>query len=94
MSKRPIARGTVCGHPVTVYRRVIRHMARDCDGMCCRYRKGFVISIRPGLTRRREMEVLIHELLHAADWTKDESWVHETGEDITAFLSQMGFLDE
>ena len=90
---RPVARGTVCGKPVTVYRRVIKHMAPDCDGMCCRYRDGYTISIRPGLTRKRELEVLIHELLHAADWTKDESWVHETSEDITAFLSALGFSD-
>lgn len=33
-----------------------------------------------------EMETILHEMLHAADWTKDEAWIDEVASDIAKFL--------
>lgn len=40
---------------------------------------------------RRLAEVLIHEILHAADWSKDESWVEQAAADIERVLFRQGF---
>lgn len=88
---RPVLKTTLCGVPVSVYRRVAVGMSGSMDGLCHKYGGRFVISVRPGLSPQRELEVLIHELLHASDWTKDESWVHDTARDIATALSAMGY---
>ena len=89
---RVVHKGTICGTPFTMYRRVTRFMDKGCDGECHRYRGRYIVNVRPGLTSERELEVVIHELLHAADWTKDESWVHEAGEDISRVLLALGWV--
>jgi len=37
---------------------------------------------------------LLHELLHAADWTKDEEWVELTAADLARTLTAFGFKRE
>lgn len=64
------------------------------DGACDSPKKtGKEIRIRRALLRypRALMETLIHELLHAADWTKDETWIDETAADLARILWGVGF---
>lgn len=47
--------------------------ANDEDGYCTPPdQPGRTICIRPSLTGERRLEVELHEMLHAADWHKDE----------------------
>lgn len=39
--------------------------------------------------RRNVVEDIVHELLHAADWSKDESWVTAVAEDIARTLDRL-----
>src|SRR5688572_540621 len=49
------------------------------------------IRVRKGLNEKEELEVLIHEALHACDWHKDEDWVHRSGHDIAEFIYAQGW---
>lgn len=55
----------------------------DCDGP---HIPGKQIRIRAGLTGEDELEVILHELLHAADWNASEEWVHNTALDLARIL--------
>jgi hypothetical protein len=37
------------------------------------------------------LEVILHELLHASDWSKDEEWVEEIAYDIAHVLWKLGW---
>lgn len=53
------------------------------------------IRIRPGLQspdcEDLLLSSLLHECLHAADWSKDEEWVEEVSVDIARILRRFGF---
>lgn len=50
------------------------------------------IWVHEGLKNRRELEVLIHEMLHAVDWHKDEdSFIKPVARDIAKVLWSLGF---
>lgn len=49
------------------------------------------IIVASDLTERDELETVIHEMLHAADWSKDEEWVTEAGADIARALWRLGW---
>ena len=53
--------------------------------------KGNEIRISTDLQREEELEVGIHELLHASDWSKDEEWVEEIAQDISNVLMRLGW---
>ena len=53
--------------------------------------KGKEIRISTDLQREEELEVVIHELLHASDWSKDEEWVEEIDQDISNVLMRLGW---
>ena len=59
------------------------------DGSC-NY-EGRKIKIRKTLRGERQLEVVIHELLHAAHWDLDESAVEETAEDLARVLYRLGY---
>ncbi len=40
-------------------------------------------------SRRRVMEDLIHEAVHAADWSKAEEWVEEFARDLARMLDRV-----
>jgi hypothetical protein len=64
----------------------------DCDGLCDKPTvKGKAIRVRETLKDQRRMEVEIHEMLHATDWSKDEEWVDQTAKDISAVLWRLGY---
>ena len=54
---------------------------------------GKEIRIATDLKKQDELEVIIHELLHAADWSKDEEWVEVIADDIARVLWKLGWRD-
>lgn len=56
------------------------------------HEKRKLIRIDPGLKDEERLEVELHELLHAVDWHKDETWVHDVARDIAKILyRQLGY---
>ncbi|MEM1225857.1 MAG: hypothetical protein AAGJ40_09170 [Planctomycetota bacterium] len=49
------------------------------------------IRVRETLEGRRRLEVEIHEMTHAADWTKDEEHVDQFAKDVSAVLWRLGY---
>lgn len=49
------------------------------------------IKVRASLKGELRLDTLIHEMLHAADWSKDEEWVNETATDIARNLWRLGY---
>ena len=54
-------------------------------------KKGKTLKVDDSLTNRHELEIIIHEFLHGADWSKDEEWIVETSEDLSRFLWRLGY---
>jgi len=50
------------------------------------------IRIKQGLDPKDELETLIHEMLHATDWHKDEKdWIEPVARDIARVLWRLGY---
>ena len=50
------------------------------------------IAVRANLTGERRLEVLLHELLHAANWDQfSEEWVSELARDLARILWRSGY---
>jgi hypothetical protein len=60
----------------------------ECDAPTT---KGKKIKIRESLKGEIRLDTIIHEQLHAADWTKDEEWVNDTATDIARNLWRLGY---
>ena len=60
----------------------------DCDSPD---RPNKAIRIIKSLRDRVELETFLHEMLHASDWSKDESWVEEVAHDISQSLWRLGY---
>ena len=60
----------------------------DCDDPSTPNKK---IRIANGLTPIEQLEVVIHECLHASDWFKDEEWIKVVAIDIARLLWKMGW---
>ena len=54
-------------------------------------KKGKTLKVDDGLVDCQELEIIIHEFLHGADWSKDEEWIVETSEDLSRFLWRLGY---
>lgn len=65
---------------------------RTQDGLCDASKR--LITVRPSLTGERELDVLIHEMLHACHWDLDEQAISETASDLARVLTRMGFRKE
>ena len=52
---------------------------------------GKKIRICRSLRGKDELEILIHEMLHACDFHKDEPWVKTTANDISNVLWRLGY---
>lgn len=69
------------------------------DGWCLnpsKPGKKILVSSRKR-SRQHVLEDVLHELLHAADWTKDEEWVTDVARDfarILVRLETMGIIGE
>lgn len=66
----------------------LRKHKGECDAPSVRNKE---IRIRSNLPAREELEVTVHELLHAVEWSKDEEWVEQSGVDISAALWKLGW---
>lgn len=61
-------------------------------GLChAPWRRAKKIIIKDNMSERRELETLIHEMLHACDFTKSEEWVEQAGKDIATVLWKLGW---
>jgi hypothetical protein len=65
---------------------------KDKDGCCDDPReRGKEIRIVQSLKNERRLDVIVHEILHAADWHKDEEWVETVASDIARTLWRLGY---
>lgn len=62
--------------------------AGDCDPPEA---KSKTIRVLSRLRGERQLDILIHEMLHAADWHRSEEWVEETASDIARSLYRLGY---
>jgi hypothetical protein len=62
----------------------------DCDPPD---RPGKEIRIAAGLRGEERLEVLVHELVHAAGWHIDEEFVERFASDVACILSRLGYRD-
>lgn len=46
---------------------------------------------REGQTEHDELDSLLHEMLHMADWDKDEEWVTQVAHDMARTLAALGW---
>jgi len=68
------------------------HIGNDKDGYCTPPDEpGRTIAIRSTLDGVRRLEVELHEMLHAADWSKDEEWVRTVAHDLAKVLWRLGY---
>jgi hypothetical protein len=58
------------------------------DGQCDYH--GREIKVRKSLKGERQLEVVIHELLHGCHWDLDEQAITETAEDLARILWRLG----
>lgn len=62
----------------------VNNLGKDVGGHCDF--DGKTIRICNGLDDYNELRVIIHEILHAADYYKDEEWVDDLSRDIAIIL--------
>ena len=62
----------------------------DCDAPTV---KGKEIRILSTLKGEERLEILLHEMLHAADWNQDEEWVNDTARDMAKAVTKLGFVE-
>lgn len=60
----------------------------DCDGPATRHKE---IRLAAGLHGEERLEVLLHELLHAAGWHIDEAFVERFAGDAARALWRLGY---
>ena len=60
----------------------------DCDPPSA---KSKTIRVLSNLKGEKRLEIIIHEMLHAADWHRSEEWVSETASDIARALTRLGY---
>lgn len=60
----------------------------DCDPPD---KKNKTIRISEALTDVEELDTLLHEFLHAAEWNMSEEWVDAAGRDIAHALWRLGW---
>lgn len=67
-------------------------LTRTQNGLCDPPEKqGKKITVRKSLRGQAELEILVHEMLHACDFHKDETWIDTTAHDITQVLWRLGY---
>ena len=72
------------------YWKIIRgKLDAKLDGLCDADAR--TITIRRSLAGERELEVLIHEMLHACHWDLGEEAITETSEDLARVLFRLGY---
>ena len=67
---------------------VLHKVSGYCDSP---NKPGKEILIHKGLTGEHELEVLIHEFRHAADWQRDEEFIAQEAKDLARMLWRLGY---
>lgn len=62
---------------------------KTCYGDCDRVSR--TIRIASGLPPQKELETVIHEMTHGADWHRDEKSVAQFAADVARVLTELGF---
>ena len=62
----------------------------DCDSPQTKNKQ---IRVRSDLDGEERLEVIIHELLHAGGWHRDEEYVEQEAKDIAHILWRIGYRD-
>ena len=71
---------------------VFKKMRGDYLGKCdAPDTHGKQIRISKDLEGLEKLDVILHELLHAADWHQDEEWVEETAMEVSCVLWKLGW---
>lgn len=68
-----------------------KELKRDYGHCDSPKRKSKEIVIRDNLDPKVELDTTIHELLHAADWSKSEEWVDSTANEIATILWRLNW---
>ena len=63
----------------------------ECDSPAIKDKQ---IRIDAGLEGETKLEVIVHELLHAGGWHRDEEYVDAEARDIARILWRLGYRDE
>ena len=67
-------------------------LAKDEDGLCdAPDTPAKALRILDALEGEALLETVIHEFTHAADWSKDDAWVHPFGRDLARVLWRLGY---
>lgn len=85
----------ICGRLYTILS-VPRHTLPDqsdgfCDAPSERQKR---IRIADDQGGQLELDTLIHEVIHAADWNQSEEWVTQVARDLARILYKMGWRKE
>jgi hypothetical protein len=62
----------------------------ELDGVCAVDGENWLIAVRD-LKTRVGLETLIHEMLHACDWSVAEEKVEQTAKDMARLLWRLGY---
>lgn len=62
---------------------------RQHDGVCDFEKR--TITVRRSLQGERQLEITLHELLHACHWDLDEQAVDETAKNLSKVLWRLGY---
>jgi hypothetical protein len=72
------------------YWKIVRgKLDSQLDGLCDASNR--TITVRPSLCGERELEVMIHEMLHACHWDLGDEAITETSEDLARVLFRLGY---
>jgi len=66
----------------------LRKHKGECDAPTVKNKE---IRIKKDLPEPEQLEVTVHELLHAVFWQGDEEWVERSGVEISAALWKLGW---
>lgn len=72
--------------------KLIRKALRGCWGICDPPNTvNKAVIIHSALKGRKELEIIIHEVMHAGHWDMDEVAVEEFSKDLATILDRLGY---
>jgi len=74
------------------FRLAFDRLDRQTDGLCDMDER--LIKVRKSLRGERQLEVIVHELLHGCHWDLDEIAITETAQDVARVLWRLGYKIE
>jgi len=71
------------------FRFAFTRLPKTHDGECCKNTR--TINIKNTLKGERQLDVIIHELLHGCHWDLDETVIEETATHVARVLWKLGY---